>query len=159
MSSEYTPEFLLPHKPPMIVVGGLCECDPQAKSARAWAEFDENSIFYNATTHTIPAYLGIEMMAQTIGLLSGTYFREVLGKPPQMGFLLGTRDYRNHIPFFKPRERYFTSVEQIIFEELLGSFACKIRDSQDGLVAEAELNVFLANDDSMIEKFLESAKI
>ncbi len=154
---NYTPEFLLPHRDPMIILNGVCDYDLAERSLTSWAKFDESSIFYDAASRSIPAYLGIEMMAQTIGLLSGIHFREILNMPPQMGFLLGTRKYKNNAPFLKIGERYLTSVNQILFEAPLGVFACKICDSRGEIVAEAELNVFLTGGEGLPEEFLKYA--
>lgn len=150
---NFTPEFLLPHRPPMIVPCGIRDFSLEEKTLTSWTEFDESSIFYNAGTKSIPAHLGIEMMAQTIGLLSGIYAREILHEAPKLGFLLGARHYENFAKYLKPRERYFTFVRRIFLEDPLVSFECKIFDVRENPIAQAELNVFRAQNDGVPPEF------
>ncbi len=150
-----SPEALLPHRPPMSLPGGIHTVDLAEKSLVSWTEFDERSPFFDASTQTIPATVGIEMMAQTVGLLSGLNFRVILKKEPALGFLLGARLFTRNLPAFAPRERYFTEVNELLFENPLGVFSCRIFGGNSTTLAEAELTVYLTENGVLPPGFLD----
>jgi predicted hotdog family 3-hydroxylacyl-ACP dehydratase len=58
----------------------------------------EDSPFY-APPLGVPGHVGIEYIAQTVGALVGLESRRA-GRKVDVGFLLGTRRYRAHRPYF-----------------------------------------------------------
>ncbi|MCR5183109.1 MAG: hypothetical protein K6B46_00205 [Opitutales bacterium] len=148
---DYSLEELLPHRKPMILVGGIENCDLDDYSLTAWACFDKNSIFYDPEIDGVPAYVGIELMAQSVGLFSGIFARERENRAPRIGFLLGARTYKNSLSKFETGKKYFIHVRQTYFLDGFGKTHCRIfENSSEGTpVAESELNVYLTQNDKI----------
>lgn len=137
---------ILPHKAPMILISGVEECDLEALELKASVEISEDSMFFDAALGGVPAWLGIEYMAQSVGALFGLWKQARQQDQQQLGFILGTRRYANSSPYFKNGERYFINVSEIFFDAEIGSFRCVISDAQGNTCAEAEINVFTPQD-------------
>jgi predicted hotdog family 3-hydroxylacyl-ACP dehydratase len=80
---------LVPHKPPMVLIDRITAAGKDHFSAQV--DISEHSLF-SVPDCGVPAYVGIEYIAQTIAAYSGWRSQqENPGTPPQLGFLLGTR--------------------------------------------------------------------
>lgn len=79
---------LLPHKPPMILIEQIESFDLPSMQCTCSLQIKESSCFYT-TGKGVPAYVGVEYMAQTVGVLSGLKQRHHGSAPIQLGFLLG----------------------------------------------------------------------
>jgi predicted hotdog family 3-hydroxylacyl-ACP dehydratase len=133
---------LLPQGPNMIVIDRLVAYD--AKRSVASAEVRRNSKFFDATG--VPAWVGIEYMAQTVAAHAGFEAR-LRGSPPTIGFLLGTRSYECHVAEF-PLGADLRIVVQPLFEEAgLGSFSCTIE--HDELLARAVISTYQPSHDEV----------
>jgi predicted hotdog family 3-hydroxylacyl-ACP dehydratase len=88
----------------------------------------------------VPAYTGIEIMAQCIAVLAGARARS-LGLEPPMGLLLGTRRFESSIGYFEPGRTYLARCDAL-FRDMQGmsSFACELLDG-DRRIASARLAV------------------
>jgi predicted hotdog family 3-hydroxylacyl-ACP dehydratase len=126
---------LLPHEAPMILLDDVIEYD--ATSLRAAVAISASSLF--ATPDGVPAYIGLEYMAQACGAHAGALAREA-GGPVRIGFLLGTRQYTMNRAWFRAGERLDVSVSMTYSDTEMGSFACRIEIAGD-TVAAAQLNV------------------
>ena len=60
---------LLPHETPLALVDELIEVSEL--SIHCQVTINENNVFFNHETHTIPAWVGIEFMAQSVAGWSG----------------------------------------------------------------------------------------
>ena len=87
----------------------------------------------------VPAFVGIEYMAQACGAFSGFTARRA-GTPPRLGFILGTRDYRATRPWFAVGARFVVSVELIYRDDEIGVFDCMIHHETE-MIAQARLTV------------------
>lgn len=126
---------LLPHEAPMILLDEVIEYS--GTSLRARVTITESSMFLDQDG--VPAYIGLEYMAQACGAHAGLMARDA-GAPVRIGFLLGTRRYMVLIPRFRLGDQLTVSVEMTYSDSEMGSFACRI-DANDKLAAEAQLNV------------------
>lgn len=134
---------IMPHKPPMILIDRVEACDLQALTLKASVWITEDSLFFDSSLGGVPAWLGMEYMAQAVGALFGLWKREQNEDEQQLGFILGTRKYENFIPHFKNGGHYFIEVSEIFFDSEIGSFSCTVSDTLlGGVCAKAELNVF-----------------
>lgn len=79
---------LLPHQPPMVLIEKIESFDLQKMQCTCSLVIKESSCFYVAG-QGVPAYVGVEYMAQTVGVLSGLKQRNQGSAPIQLGFLLG----------------------------------------------------------------------
>lgn len=93
----------------------------------------------------VPAYVGFELMAQTISAYDGLK-RIRNGKKPSIGFLLGCRRYAAARPFFFEGERVTTEAISLLGEEGMASFECRILDAAGAELASATINVYRPED-------------
>lgn len=126
---------LLPHGPEMTLLDRLVEYSPQRSVAtatiRAASRFAEDG--------GVPAWVGIEYMAQTIAAHAG-YEARLRGEPPAIGFLLGTRSYVSDLGVFPLGATLTISVEPLVTESRLGAFQCAIALTR--VVATAVVNTY-----------------
>ena len=139
-STPYPIEQVVPHGPPMILLDQLDHYDQESVNCSLTIQPD--SLFCDGKQ--IPAWVGIEYMAQTIAAYSGAHARDS-GEEVVIGFLVGTRKYQSHIHHFIVGDQLTIHANKVIMgENGLGVFECKIL-RQDQVVAEANLNVFQPN--------------
>lgn len=137
---------LVPHRSAMLLVDRLLEDD--AESVRVEATVKPGQLFL--TEGGLPAWVGIELMAQTIAAWAGARAKEA-GQPVKLGFLLGSRRYEATEPLFPVGTRLEIEARQeLVAENGLAVFACRIF-REGAVVATAHLNVFQPND---IDEFL-----
>ncbi|MGS2723228.1 ApeP family dehydratase [Porticoccus sp. GXU_MW_L64] len=137
---------LIPHSGDMILLDRVLESRDTgvtvALTVRQDGLFD--------TDGRVPAWLGIEYMAQTIAAFAGIKARKA-GEPVKLGFLVGTRRYQSPRDHFRCGEQLTVSVDEVLEgENGLSVFACEI--SADDCSLTANLNVFQPED---VEQFLE----
>ncbi len=100
----------------------------------------------------LPAWVGIEMMAQAVSVFSGLELR-AQGLPPRIGLLLGARLYQARVPFFRVDARLrVRAVLTLRDAQGLGVFECTIRE-RDELLAQSQVKGFVPQD---IDEFLRS---
>jgi predicted hotdog family 3-hydroxylacyl-ACP dehydratase len=81
----FTPEQLLPHRPPALLLTGILERTPEQVVARmVWPEGESPLILIEAAAQTVASLLG------------GTEAEQ--GRPPVEGYLVGVRDFRWEAP-------------------------------------------------------------
>ncbi|MDH5720283.1 MAG: 3-hydroxylacyl-ACP dehydratase [Spirochaetia bacterium] len=149
---DYTVIDLLPHDPPMVVVDELVSF--QDDSAVGAVAINSESMFLNESGE-VPSWVGIEYMAQTIGLYVGALAKKNK-KPIKLGFLLGTRRYEASIPAFKKGVKYKIEAKVLVQKDGLGAFECIIfNDKMNEKLITAQINVFRPEN---IEEFLEHFK-
>lgn len=138
----YNLEKILPHNPPMILIDELLDVDLETNTVKASVTITEEKIFYDKNLKGISPLAGIEFMAQTVGCYA--YFRNGGGEP-KIGFLLGSRVYKNNIEKFELGKTYIIKVELAFSDNELVSFDCFIYN--DGMeCARATVNVYQPND-------------
>ena len=130
-------EDVLPHRGMMLLLDRLIAADED--TVVVGGAVAPGQLF--ATDRGLPAYVGIEMMAQAIAAWAGCRAHR-LGQPVKLGFLLGTRRFtcaRTHFPFGARVE--VSARREMMGDNGLGMFACKLALDGEG-VAEAMLSVF-----------------
>ena len=126
---------LIPHSGKMVWLDRIVDCDDNSLSA----EFVVRANGLLGNDETVPAWAGIEYMAQAIAAYAGIMSRRA-GEPVKPGFLLGTRRYSSNVAEFKVGSTLTVRVEKIIQDNTLGAFECKIQG--DGVEVSANLNVY-----------------
>jgi predicted hotdog family 3-hydroxylacyl-ACP dehydratase len=132
----YPVAAIVPHAAPMILLDEVLDYDET--TMRAAVTIRESTMFRDGAS--VPAYVGLEYMAQTCGAHVGALARDA-GTPVRVGFLLGTRQYKIHVPRFQLGEHLIVAVHLIYRDDEMGSFDCRI-DLGDRCAAEARLNVY-----------------
>ncbi len=130
---------LLPHGPEMTLIDRLVAFDG-GKSV-AVVEITAESRFFASTG--VPAWVGIEYMAQTVAAHAGFEAR-LRGEPPAIGFLLGTRRYDCAVPEFPLGASLKVTIERLLVDRGFGSFACTIKT--DTILAQAVLSTYQPSD-------------
>ena len=142
MLSKAQTAQLLPHEAPMIFIDQGVEMG--ADFAVSVTTLDETH--FAAVNGEIPAYIGMEMMAQTVALWGG-YRDQLAGVKPTGGFLLGTRRYQTEVDHLPRNRPLYTQVkEDLVGHNGLSSFCCEIR-AEDQLICSARINVFKPTDE------------
>ena len=128
---------LVPHRPPMLLIDRLLADD--AEFVRVEAIIKPDAFFL--AEQGMPAWVGIELMAQTVAAWAG--LRSVQGGTPvKVGFLLGTRRYECTRAFFPVGARLEIEARQeMVAENGLAVFACRLF-LEGELLASAQLNAF-----------------
>lgn len=88
----------------------------------------------------LPAYVGLEMMAQAIAIIDGAQRRNN-GLPAKLGFLLGCRRYLSRCASFAPGLRLMIAATKVFGEGDMLAFDCRI-DDDGGEVAVANIKVY-----------------
>lgn len=100
---------------------------------------------------SLPAWIGIELMAQTIAAWAGCHALAA-GEPVRLGFLLGARHYQCNVDAFPAgSELHIEAVRHFHDEAGMGVFACRIDAA--GVHAEARLTVFSPPDAATFAAF------
>ena len=131
---------LLPHDPPMVLLDRVISCEESSLVAEVVVK--PESMFCNESG--VPAWVGIEYMAQSVAAHAGAMARQ-RGGAPVIGYLLGTRSYKSAVSEFPIGASLTIVVEQLFVEMGLGAFACRIDMGET--VAEAQINVYQPDDD------------
>ncbi|NOS73007.1 MAG: 3-hydroxylacyl-ACP dehydratase [Methyloglobulus sp.] len=111
-------------------------------------EFDGNNLVAEMTVRNdslfgnekeVPAWVGIEYMAQAIGAYAGIKSK-LAGEPIKLGYLLGTRRFSSNVASFVAGTELTINVKVIIQDDKLGAFDCQILG--DGIEVSANLTVY-----------------
>ena len=133
----------VPHRGGLSLLDGVAHCDDHAIVAHV--RVPSAGMF--ATPEGVPAWVGIEYMAQAVAAWSGSRARDG-GGSPRIGYLLGSRRYEAVVPLFEAgaQLRVFAQCE-LMGENGLGMFDCRVE--QDGRVlASGRLSVYEPPQDS-----------
>ncbi|MGD8631740.1 MAG: hotdog family protein [Gammaproteobacteria bacterium] len=144
MMSQHLPpiEMLLPHRGTMLLLDAVTAWDAESATSSASVRADS---WYAADNGSMPSWIGIELMAQTIAAHVGLSARS-RGLLPKQGILLGTRAYQATMSDF-PTGALLRVNASLIFRDTsgLGAYACSI-SLDDNHVASATLKVYEPED-------------
>lgn len=126
---------LIPHTGSMVLLDRIVDYDDQSLKAELAVRGDG----LLGDDQSIPAWVGIEYMAQTIAAYAGVIARQA-NEPIRLGFLLGTRRYNSNVAVFKVGSILTVWVKKIIQDDNLGVFDCRILG--EGVEITANLNVY-----------------
>ena len=120
---KYDLEKILPHNHPMILIDDIKEINIDERYLIAEVVISEDKVFFDKSINGVLYLSGIEYMAQTIGCYA---FYRAQRTEPKLGFLLGTRSYKNNIEKFENGKTYSIKVSEIYGDSELVSFDCLI---------------------------------
>jgi len=89
----------------------------------------------------LPAYVGFEVMAQTVSAFDGLR-RIAAGEEPQLGFLLGCRKYAASVDWFAAGHVLRSEAVALLDEGEMRSFDCRLTDTAGNLLASGVLSVY-----------------
>lgn len=146
--SEYSVSQLVPHSGKMSLLDEIIAYGDEWLEASV--RIHGGAMF--ADDKGVPAWVGLEYLAQAVGAYAGLQERKNGGQP-KLGFLLGSRKYESSDAYFLHGEVLKIRVEmEIQGDNGLSSFNCTLNSPQ--VKAEARLNVFQPED---ADKFLQEA--
>ena len=134
-------EPYVPHSGFMLLLDRVLECGIE----HIVTEIDVSDTLPCCVENYVPAYLGLEIMAQSIAIWSGLQ-RNNPGVTQPIGFLLGSRKYQCSVKQFIVGETLKVYATRIVQNEGLASFECVLERSGAGelnsQLAKANVNVF-----------------
>lgn len=145
---------LLPHEAPMILIDKVI--DVTELSIHSQVKISDSGLFFNKQINAVPAWVGIEYMAQTVAAWSGYHAREQ-GLTAPIGFLLGSRRYNTECSEFALEMILDIYAEQLMENEGMAAFACTIKCNGKEL-ANSQLNVFVPSQDKLQSMLGEAPK-
>ena len=122
----------------MILIDDIKEINIDERYLVAEVVISEDKIFFDKSINGVPYLSGIEYMAQTIGCYA---FYRAQRTEPKLGFLLGTRSYKNNIEKFENGKTYSIKVSEIYGDTELVSFDCLIYNEEEEC-ARAVINAY-----------------
>jgi predicted hotdog family 3-hydroxylacyl-ACP dehydratase len=139
---------LVPHSGNALLIDDIVSFDALGLTARCTIK---PGGLYNQADGSLPAWLGLEIMAQAVAAWAGCQARRdeipvekgpSKRDPVKLGFLLGTRRYECHVDSFAAGSQLSVHVSCAMQDDAgMGTFACDI--TQDGQVlAAARLNAY-----------------
>lgn len=135
-------EAILPHRGTMLLIEAVLSCDDHALTAEAGVHSDA---WYADGDGAMPAWIGIELMAQTVASHISLLAMRAGGRA-RPGVLLGTRSYAALRPAFPAGARLVIEGRELLRgEEGHSAYECTIE--HDGVRwAEAVIKVFQPTD-------------
>jgi len=128
---------LLPHAGEMILIDEVVHYSAESVETRLVVR---PGGLFNQADGSLPAWLGIELMAQSVAAYAGCQARQA-GAPVELGFLLGTRKYQCNVERFPAgAELRIQALRSLQDDNGMGVFECQL--SGPGIEAFARLNVF-----------------
>ncbi|MDH3613134.1 MAG: thioester dehydrase [Gammaproteobacteria bacterium] len=129
-------EFVL-HREPMLFLDRLVDIGAEFATCE-WRISDDFELVVPGLG--VPAYAGVEYMAQCVAVHAGARAR-ARGFVPPHGYLLGTRHYKCSVAYFEPGVTYQATCQELVRDSQgMGSFACRI-ELNGSTIAEANLAV------------------
>lgn len=127
---------LLPHDGKMLLLSKLVECDAQSITTSVLVR--EDGLFDDQGT--VPAWIGLEYMAQTVAAYSGLRAK-LRGGPPKLGFLLGTRKFESTVSEIPCGTELWVHASRLTAGSTgIAAFQCKV--SGDKILQTATLSVY-----------------
>ncbi|RON58613.1 hotdog family protein [Pseudomonas frederiksbergensis] len=128
---------LLPHAGDMILIEQILSFDDEQIHTRLTVK---PGGLFNRPDGSLPAWVGIELMAQSVAAYAGCHAR-ARGDAVELGFLLGTRKFECNVEHFPAgTELTIHGVRSLEDDSGMGVFECHI--NAPGIHATARLNVY-----------------
>lgn len=143
-------EAIIPHRGTMLLIDGIDTFSEETLSARATVHADA---WYATADGAMPAWIGIELMAQTIAAHVALLAMRGGGRA-RPGVLLGSRSYRALQASFADGAQLLIHVTELLrSEEGHGAYECTIHHGEV-CCAEAVIKVFQPRD---FQSFIEGS--
>lgn len=142
---------ILPHRGIMLFIDAVSHFSPEA----AICTFQpQRNAWYINREGAMPAWFGIEMMAQSIAVHAALTAKS-RGEQPKFGALLGSRDYHCTQPsYIAGAPLTITALQELRDDSGLGAYECRI-EAEGQIISRAQLKVF---EPESFEQFLATGK-
>lgn len=148
MSKTFPAGDYLPHQTPMILVDRVIAVDDE--SVHCQVSTTSSGVlapFLNAEGE-LPAWFGVEIMAQTVGVWSGWHARRSGAQKIAPGMLLGGRNWRVTAATFPAAITLDITLRLLMRDDRMGSFEGEIRHG-DRVLASGRLNTYQPNEQEL----------
>lgn len=136
-------EKWIPHRDQLVLIDEVIEVS--AQNACAKVLISEDTLF--CENGKVPAWVGIEYMAQTMAVYSGGLAQEN-SDPVSIAFLLGARKYESSVSHYNIGETLIINVEPQMIHDQISSFDCDI-EINSKVVATAKLTAFKPDSETL----------
>jgi len=128
---------LLPHAGDMILIEQVLAFDEEQIETRLSVKAGG---LFNREDGSLPAWVGIELMAQSVAAYAGCRAR-LEGRAVALGFLLGTRKFECNVEHFPlGAQLHIHALRSLEDDNGMGVFECHL--TGPGIQASARLNVY-----------------
>jgi predicted hotdog family 3-hydroxylacyl-ACP dehydratase len=135
--SPWPPVDLLPHAGDMILIDEVLGFGEEEIHTRINVRAGG---LFNRPDGSLPAWVGIELMAQSVAAYAGCQAR-MKGEPVELGFLLGTRKFECNVEHFPVGSELLIHAQRSLQDDSgMGVFECHL--TGPGIQASARLNVY-----------------
>lgn len=134
---------LIPHRPPMRLIDRLHS--HAAMQVTTTAQVTAQSRFYDPSAGGVPAWVGVEYMAQTAAVWIGLRDYHA-GRAPEPAFLVSARQYQAFEPIFPAGSQFYIEVNVKLMDANIVSFVGKIYDDSGKVWADALFTAFRPDD-------------
>jgi predicted hotdog family 3-hydroxylacyl-ACP dehydratase len=129
-------EFVM-HRDEMLLLDSVWKAEEEITICE-WRVSEDHAFI--DSRRGVPAFVGVEFMAQCVAVHAGVRAR-VDGLGPPLGLLLGTRHFRSTVEYFEIGENYRACCKELIRDDYgMGSYDCTITH-RGKEIAEARLAV------------------
>jgi len=133
---------VLPHEGRMLLLDAML--DAGAEHVTCGVTIRPDTMFCDGT-NGVPAWVGLEYMAQAVSTYSGIGEARA-GQRPSIGLLLGSRRYQAEVPYFPIGASLRVHADLLLRDEHdLVAFACTIADG-DRVLARGDVKAYRPKD-------------
>jgi len=130
-------EDLVLHRGPMLLLDRVLEVGDEHMIAEVDVTPEQ---IYCDPANGVPAWVGVEYMAQAAAALSGTWSIRN-NEPIRLGLLIGCRRYISKVPAFSPGSVLQVHARlEVALDEELAAFNCEIMDG--AVIASGRLTAY-----------------
>lgn len=133
----------IPHKLPMKLIESIK--DHGERHITTATTITPSVAFFDHDAGGVPAWVGLEYMAQSAAAWVGLN-DEAHGRPVEPAFLVSSRQYRAHAPYFLTGEHLLTEVKVEFIEGEIVAFSGAILNSHRQVYADAFFTAYRPHD-------------
>ena len=144
---NFEPIDLLPQKAPMAFITAIEAVDFDNQKMITRVDVKNTDLLFQKNINGVPSCAALEYMAQSIACYIGAQDIHITGQTKAAaGFIMGSRDLHIMTSKFNVNESYFVHVKSLFCDNTIASVEGVIYDSNDNVVANANLNAFRPDD-------------
>ncbi|WP_455853547.1 ApeP family dehydratase [Pantoea endophytica] len=149
--SDFLPvDAYLPHRAPMLLLDRVIQVTDDSVTCEVCINATGVLAPFLTPQGDLPAWYGVEIMAQTVGVWSGFHARQRGDSEIRPGMLLGGRGYRASSATFAASSTLRVEMRLLMRDDRLGSFEGEIRYGE-AIVASGRLNTYQPNEHELIQ--------
>ncbi len=141
-------EHYLPHATPMVLLEQVLQVDEQSAHCQVRISADSVLAPFLTASGELPAWFGMEIIAQAIGVWSGWHGRQHDDRKPRPGMLLGGRGYRSTSAQFPAGALLDVRVTLLMHDDKIASFEGEIAINGE-VYASGRLNTYQPDEEEL----------